>query len=117
MSIRYLNTDTGCAPVIICDQCGSQIAKASDGVAASPRMSGQVGVTEPCAHLHLGGCHDAWEARQKQTAGWDHLEVHLARLVTNLGLDLPAELLRKWGVPVSTFVLWPSLLVLALEGR
>ena len=102
MSIRYLNTANGYDPIIICDQCGSRIAKATEGVAASPRMSGQVGETEPCAHLHLGACHDAWEARQKQTAGWDHLEVHLARLVTNLGLDVPAELLRGWGVPEAT---------------
>ena len=92
--IQIIETKTGYAPIIVCDQCGLRIEDANLAVAIAP-MSGKFqNGKRRVLHVHKESCFDKFEKTEKTKYYWEELSRHLRLIINNAGLT-PQELIEQ----------------------
>lgn len=88
MAIKILFRNHSHCPIIICDICSDMISEVNEGAVVFPCSAPEHSKLS-CLHVHKGACHEKAE-ENVQNAGWDELGVHMAYVLSNLGVDAAA---------------------------
>jgi len=92
--IQINETETGYAPIIVCDHCGEKIENAVQAAAIVSEFGKYQNGNLRVLHVHKVTCFDATEKKEGGKCAWEELSRHLQLLINNVRLT-PRDLVEQ----------------------